>query len=1476
MKIEEVPLAAELRTFIGRKGITELYPPQEEAVKQGLLEGISLVISSPTACYDGKTEVLTRSGWKPFAGTQSNEEVLSMNPETFEMEYVRAEKKMEYFYRGTMIHVEGKEIDFRVTENHNMFVHHRHKLTAKDPKTAKFVSYSGLRYDFHPAREISHNWKFVTGGIWKGRRKEYLELPPISVHGRYPSSKGPLPAIRIPIRGFLNFFGWYIAEGSTKYGDGDCEVTICQSKDPMHAKAALAELGLGRVYVTGPKSHRHFSVSNPQLARYLSEFGKAYEKFLPDFVKELAPDEIKIFLESYRRGDGHIGKDGKSPIFNTTSKRLADDVQELLLKVGVSSSVRLRGISRPHAMPDGHVINQKHPSYEIAGRQFSEHGIDYRRPSKPSFEITRGEMVYCLGLPKHHLLYVRRNGKAFWCGNSGKTLIAIMAAFRTVKGLGRKVVYLAPLRALASEKYSEFSELDEFGIKTAISTGDFDTSGESLGRADIIVLTNERFDSLMRQRTSWLGSVGLFIADEVHLAGNDSRGPTLEMILTKIVHLGLDAQLLSLSATISNAKTIAEWLKSKPVELDWRPVPLRQAVFDYGRLLFEDGEERKIVGSSYGPAIDVAMDTVKEGGQSLVFANTRRRAVSLATKASEVTARFLSEEEKRALGEASSRILTSGEETSLSSLLASLVAKGAAFHHAGLEHEHRKIVEDYYRVRAIKVLAATPTLCLPAGEEILCNAKPERIEKLNSSHRVLTHLSRFRRVIAPVSRPHRGRLLEISTHGQLPMRMTPEHKVLRVKRSRHSIHAKNKNVHWWTYTKPEWVEAKDIQKGNLVMFPRLKEQKDVRAVKLPPPGKLKNQFGVTGYHWTRLKIDEITLDERSLEFLGLYLAEGYSQDNGAVYLAINQGEKLLTQIITSWFSSAGLRWSLEDRARHRRVIYACSKQLANKLREMFGEHAPDKHLPDELFLLPNDKLIPLIRGLWLGDGSISLQSGEETARLTTTSRALAKQLFTLLVKLGFMPSLTRGRVGDNSGRKSEKLDIVHKHDQYEIRIAGKQLGEFCKVVLKRIIPDVGNRQFNINHIDDDYYYMLVRGTRSFDFEGLVYNLEVEGDNSYVGSFVVHNSAGVNLPARRVVVADLSRYDVQTGGNSPISVLEYRQMAGRAGRPQYDDHGETVIIPPTSQPALPILEYYAKGPPEPIKSRLADEAAMRMHTLATVATSSGLPRSEVQALFRTTLLAQQVGEQRVWKLVEAAMGYLIVEGLVEAKGDRFFATEFGRRVSMLYIDPATGVLFRNALRKAEPDKSYTTGLLELIAKSPDFEPKFPLRSKDYDQAIAFMEEHHEELLERPKARSFADYDDVLQEMRTVMVLHGWIDEWREEQILTKLGAEPGDIHRAVDNANWLLHSLGELSKLFTRGELKKQVETLRLRVEAGVSDELVELTLLQGIGRVRARALYTAGFKTIEDIKEAPADKLALVEKVGNSVARRIKEQVSRY
>jgi helicase len=1062
---------------------------------------------------------------------------------------------------------------------------------------------------------------------------------------------------------------------------------------------------------------------------------------------------------------------------------------------------------------------------------------------------------------------------------SGKTLTAMMAAYKKVKE-GRKVVYLSPLRALASEKYAEFRQLERFGIRCAIGTGDFDASGEVLGKFDILVLTNEKFDSILRHGVSWLRSVGLFISDEVHLAGSGDRGPTLEMILTRVIHLGLDAQLLSLSATISNADEIAKWLRSDLVSLDWRPVPLREGVYDYGRILFSPDGEVQLTKTNEGPALDVALDSIKEGGQSLIFAGTRRRAVSLATKGSELTRRFLTDEERNRCREAARLIRDSGEETGLSKLLAEIVERGSAFHHAGLSYEHRKVVEDYYRTRAIKLLSSTPTLCLPEGEEIFGNPGPVAIQSLSTKDRVLTHKNSFRRVITPMSRPYSGPLVKVTPWFQLPMRMTPEHQVLRVVRTRHSVHSRANSVrsrstnrHWWTYSVPEWTESKNLRVGDMVLFPVVKETNDIGHIVLPEKGRLANQRGVVGKHWTRLKVDRLTLDLQTLEALGLYIAEGYSGKQGQVMFAINSGETELTAKLVDWLQSLGLRPKAMDSSRHRRVIRACSRQLGDTLRRIFGESAYAKRIPHDLFLLPKDKVTAIIRGMWLGDGNLS-RGQYAQARYSTVSSTLAKQLFALLVRIGYMPTIKKAR---RAGKKpAGTLGITHRHDLYTVSISGKQLHNFCTEVLHREWTGVmGNREFNRGHLDSDYYYMPVRKVEGEEYSGTVYNLEVEEHSSYVGSFVVHNSAGVNLPARRVVIADVSRYDVGSGMNSMISVLEYRQMAGRAGRPQYDDHGETVLVPPSTYSPSELLDHFIKTPPEPIESRLGGERGMRVHLLAAIAGSFGASRKDIDALFSKTLLAAQIGVQRVGKHIDEALGYLLSEQLVVDKRGLFQATGFGKRVSTLYIDPVTGVLFKKSLGYISGAEDTTIALLHLISRSPDFEPKFPLREKNYDQAYEFLEKNRPSVIARLDSKTYLELDDLLQDMRTVMVIDAWIQELREDAILDRLGVEPGDLHRAVDSADWLLYCLAELSRLFDKFELIKEAEFLRKRVMSGIKAELVPLVRLDGIGRVRARSLYSAGFTTLKSIREASVERLAQVEKIGPTTANKIKEQAVR-
>jgi helicase len=660
---------------------------------------------------------------------------------------------------------------------------------------------------------------------------------------------------------------------------------------------------------------------------------------------------------------------------------------------------------------------------------------------------------------------------------SGKTLIAMMAIHKTLKK-NRKAVYLTPLRALASEKYDDMKVLEnlDFGrkIKVMAATGDYDSPGKELAAADVIVLTNEKMDTLFRHNAEWLDDIGLFVSDEVHLIGDRERGATLEMMLTKIRKHYPQSQIVTLSATVANSDEIADWLGCELVESDWRPTKLVEGVYEHGMIRMRGGTTFRVNSSGISSAVDIAIDSLDEGGQALIFAETRKRAASLAAKAAEGVHKRLDKAARELAVKTSSEILARGDDSELTKTLARLVSKGVAFHHAGLAPSSREIVESSFRKGVIKLLSATPTL----------------------------------------------------------------------------------------------------------------------------------------------------------------------------------------------------------------------------------------------------------------------------------------------------------------------------------------------------------------------------------------------------------AAGVNLPARRVVIASILRYDSEYGRNLPISVLEYKQLCGRAGRPQYDTSGEAIIVSEFGANAEELYDHYVLGSPEPLRSQLSSDNAIRFHLLSNIATVPGMKKPEIHDLFSRTLFARQYRSATVEFKVESALEYLEQEELVKSRNDRYIATDFGRRTSLLYINPVTAVKFREALQGLEHTAAtkHALGFLHVITDSPDFYPKLSLRKTDYDHLSILIQRRGNELL-----YPISEYDCS----RSFWALCWWIEETTEKVLSDKIGVEPGDMHRIVEMANWLAYSLYEVAKVLRRGDLMPELYNLRTRIRYGVKEELLPLVVLEGIGRVKARALYNAGFTDVAKIANASQAKLASVPKIGPTVADKLKHQLKK-
>lgn len=671
---------------------------------------------------------------------------------------------------------------------------------------------------------------------------------------------------------------------------------------------------------------------------------------------------------------------------------------------------------------------------------------------------------------------------------SGKTLTAEICALKHIVERGGKALYLAPLRALANEKYQEFRKYSDVRkkkggrVRVGLSTGDFDSNDPWLERYDIIVTTNEKADSLLRHRVKWVDEISLVVADEVHLLNDSERGPTLEVILARLMQINPGIQLLALSATIKNVEELADWLKAQYVTTEWRPVTLKEGVLLHDEIQFKDGSAVKVGKYSRNPALNLALSTVKSGGQALIFASTRKNAVALAKKLAEEMNTVLSKPSKRSLGLIAERILTSGERTRVSELLSELVSQGVAFHHAGLGGSHRRILEDSFREGKIKTLTATPTLAF----------------------------------------------------------------------------------------------------------------------------------------------------------------------------------------------------------------------------------------------------------------------------------------------------------------------------------------------------------------------------------------------------------GVNLPARMVIIHDYRRYEMGYG-YYPISVLEYKQMAGRAGRPKYDKVGEAILIAKTDDEQDYLMESYVLAEPERIWSKLGVERILRPHVLSTIAAQYAQTEQGVYDFFSKTFYSYQYDPKAIKLVITRILKFLYDEEMIDVDRNDIFATKFGRRISELYIDPISAVLIRDALR-TRAQMMTDLSFLHMIAKTPDIYPKLRPSSSEIDELALFVEAHKDEFMSHlpSQLEDQMDFEEFLGEAKLAWTVQSWIEETTEDHMIERFRVQPGDLYRIIESAKWLLYASRELASLLKHKDLVPRLNMLMERSAKGVKTELLPLVRLEGVGRARARILFNSGLKTIEDLKHAPVERLTQLPLVGPKLAKKIKEQVGGF
>jgi helicase len=342
------------------------------------------------------------------------------------------------------------------------------------------------------------------------------------------------------------------------------------------------------------------------------------------------------------------------------------------------------------------------------------------------------------------------------------------------------------------------------------------------------------------------------------------------------------------------------------------------------------------------------------------------------------------------------------------------------------------------------------------------------------------------------------------------------------------------------------------------------------------------------------------------------------------------------------------------------------------------------------------------------------------------------------------------------------------------------------------------------------------------------------------------AAGVNTPSRRVVVRDWRRYDGTAGGMQPLSVLEVHQMMGRAGRPGRDPYGEAVLVASSHDELDELFERYVWADPEPVRSKLAAEPALRTHILATVASGFARSREGLLDFLDGTLYAEQTADRRrLETVVDDVIAYLEVNGFLERTQEGLSATNLGHTVSRLYLDPMSAAEIIDGLEDGDPTP---LGLYHLVCRTPDMYQLY-LRSGEDEEYTMLAYEREDELLGTAPSEFEDGFEDWLSALKTARLLEDWASELDEDEITETYGIGPGDIRGKVDTAQWLLGAAESLASELDLG-VGSQIREARLRVEHGVKEELVDLAGVRGVGRKRARRLYEAGIEDRTQLREA--------------------------
>ena len=349
-------------------------PERQERV--GVVYGIQCL---GTFGDDRDYEILTNDGWKKFDDLNRNEKVMTLNYETDEMSWETPSDYIEGPEQDyNLVHYQTCNAEFYCTENHRLPIERekRHNRWEREVVLA-----GGLAPNSHAKIPCA-------GRNWNGNNNWQ---PPFEGISR---------------RDWCSFMGIWLSEGHIYHNkkQWSYQVAVSQEKDPKKVQR-IDEL-LKRLPFNFKYNGHQWKIQNKEVYTYLEKFGKSGDKYIPDYIKNSSVDLLWQFLDWFFMGDGWFGN-SQQIHFTTVSKRLADDLQELSLKVGLRASIwcKKRSLENPK-WQDTYDVGFSNDKFVW----WAQHGAK-TRTEKHRCRIT------CLTVP-NGLFLIRVNNKPIWTGNS--------------------------------------------------------------------------------------------------------------------------------------------------------------------------------------------------------------------------------------------------------------------------------------------------------------------------------------------------------------------------------------------------------------------------------------------------------------------------------------------------------------------------------------------------------------------------------------------------------------------------------------------------------------------------------------------------------------------------------------------------------------------------------------------------------------------------------------------------------------------------------------------------------------------------------------------------------------------------------------------------------------------------------------------------------------------------------------------------